>query len=468
MIEELRPYESYRSSGDRWLGRLPSRWAARHLWTLSRLRAERNPGGLPLLSVFLDRGVIPYAEGGGQVHAPSLDLSNYQVVWPGDFVLNNQQAWRGSVGVSKYRGIISPAYIVLDLGGTLDAAYANYLFRCPRMVDQFVAASKGVGDIQRQVFWPFLRHVTVPLPSIDEQRAIVRFLDYTNRRLDRFARVKRKLIALLNEQKRTIIDRAVTQGINLAVPKKDAGLPWLASIPTNWAVQPMKQLLVRLDYGTSENAKGEGRVRVLTMAHIKDGRVLPPAKGALDAVPPGLLLETNDLLFNRTNSPDLVGKVGLFTGRPSDEITFASYLVRLRVRTEHRPQWLNYLLNSASFWAYTRSYALVSLHQANLNPTRYARMLVPVPPRAEQDQIVTRIVPRVEVIEAAVARAEHEISLIGEYRTRLVADVVTGQLDVREAAAHLPAEDLETDGTRDLQGDTATDSVHQIEEGDAP
>ena len=135
-----------------------------------------------------------------------------------------------------------------------------------------------------------------------------------------------------------------------------------------------------MDYGTSENVKTSGRIRVLTMAHIQDGEIILPDEGSLDSVPDTLLLEKNDLLFNRTNSAELVGKVGIFRVNSDKNISFASYLVRLRTKKEHNPEWLNYLLNSARFWAYARSQALVSLHQANLNSTRYSRMVIPVPP----------------------------------------------------------------------------------------
>jgi type I restriction enzyme S subunit len=175
------------------------------------------------------------------------------------------------------------------------------------------------------------------------------------------------------------------------------------------------------------------------MGHIRDGKVIVPEKGGLGAVPPGLLLEKNDLLFNRTNSPELVGKVGLFAGDAEDEVTFASYLVRLRTRSEHNAIWLNYLLNSKEFWSYARSQALVSLHQANLNSKRYGQMVLPIPSgRAEQDDIVEHIRSRAGEVERAISRLEREIDLLREYRTRLVADVVTGKLDVREAAAGLP------------------------------
>jgi type I restriction enzyme S subunit len=176
-----------------------------------------------------------------------------------------------------------------------------------------------------------------------------------------------------------------------------------------------------------------------------------PERCDLESIPPGLLLEQNDLLFNRTNSPDLVGKVGLFDGDASDRVTFASYLVRLRVRPEHNPRWLNFLLNSARFWAYARSQALVSLHQANLNSSRYGRMAVPVPPEAEQVDILAHISRETKIVEHASDRAEREIALLREYRTRLIADVMTGKLDVRETARELPDAPEEAAATLEIE-----------------
>ena len=206
----LHPDVPLKPSGIPWLGDIPAHWEQHALWTLTKLRTDRNPGNLQLLSVFLDRGVIRYEEGGGQVHAPSLDLSNYQVVMPGDFVLNNQQAWRGSVGVSSHHGIISPAYIVLKLSQKLNSTFANYLMRCRAMVDQFVAASKGVGDIQRQVFWPFLRMVQVPVPKLEEQAKIVDFLTSETRSLNTAISRTEREIALMQEYRTRLTADLVT------------------------------------------------------------------------------------------------------------------------------------------------------------------------------------------------------------------------------------------------------------------
>jgi type I restriction enzyme S subunit len=293
----------------------------------------------------------------------------------------------------------------------------------------------------------------MPLPSDDEQAAIVRFLDYANLKIDSFIRAKRMLIALLGEQKQTIIHRAVTRGLNPNDLLKPSGIPWLGDIPKHWEVRPIKQLLARMDYGISDSSLPNGKIRVLTMGHIQGGQIRVPESGGVNTIPQGLTLQPNDLLFNRTNSPELVGKVGIFTKVQDAPITFASYLVRLRTRPEHSPHWLNYMLNSFRFWAFARSQALVSLHQANLNSSRYGRMAIPVPPPHEQDEIANHIEAEAGKLNTAIARTEREIALMQEYRTRLTADVVTGKLDVRAAAAKLPI----------LPDDSTLDPLEEIE-----
>jgi type I restriction enzyme S subunit len=226
----LDPHVPLKPSGIPWLGDIPQHWEQHSLWTISKLRMERNPGNLQLLSVFLDRGVIRYDEGGGQVHAPSLDLSNYQVVHPGDFVLNNQQAWRGSVGISSHHGIISPAYIVLRMSSKLNSVYANYLMRSRSMVDQFVAASKGVGDIQRQVFWPFLRMVQVPCPSLEEQAVVVEYLVRETRGLEQAISRTEREITLMQEYRTRLTADVVTGKLDV---RAAAALPAEAYQPAS-------------------------------------------------------------------------------------------------------------------------------------------------------------------------------------------------------------------------------------------
>lgn len=439
MIANLKPYSKYKEAGPAWLGRVPEHWDVKPAFGAFIPNHERNRGMVEkrVLSLSYGRIIVKPPE---KLHGLVPEsFETYQVVNPGYIVVrttdlqNDHTSLR--IGFVRDRGIITSAYLALRV---MEGVLPKYGFQLLNVWDMTKAIYGYGSGLRQNLDFSHFKRMPIALPSPDEQGTIVRFLEYACGRIERAIRAKKKLIALLNEQKQCIICRAVTLGLDASERLKPSGIPWVRQVPENWEVRPIKQLLTRMDYGTSENARGDGPVRVLTMGHIRDGRIILPEHGSLNSVPVGLLLEKHDLLFNRTNSPELVGKVGLFEGGARDQVTFASYLVRLRVSTQHCPEWLNYLLNSIQFWRYARSQALVSLHQANLNSARYGRMLVPVPAtRDEETKIVSWIRSQTREIDLAVDRLTKEIGFLREYRTRLIADVVTGKLDVRETASHL-------------------------------
>ena len=203
-------------SGVKWLGDIPQRWYTVPLYAIAQVKSINNCIDLPLMSVYLDAGVVPFVEREEKrTNATSKDLTNYQRVDPGDFVLNNQQAWRGSVGVSFHSGIVSPAYIVLSLDNTLDSHYANYLFRSRCMVDQYLVISHGVGSIQRNLYWSALKRVVVPIPSKKEQMEIVEYLDGLNNKFDDTIKKLTEEVAVLEEYKNKIIADTVTGKIDV-------------------------------------------------------------------------------------------------------------------------------------------------------------------------------------------------------------------------------------------------------------
>lgn len=203
-------------SGVKWLGDIPQRWYTVPLYAIAQVKSINNCIDLPLMSVYLDAGVVPFVEREEKrTNATSKDLTNYQRVDPGDFVLNNQQAWRGSVGVSFHSGIVSPAYIVLSLDNTLDSHYANYLFRSRCMVDQYLVISREVGSIQRNLYWSALKRVVVPIPSKKEQMEIVEYLDGLNNKFDDTIKKLTEEVAVLEEYKNKIIADTVTGKIDV-------------------------------------------------------------------------------------------------------------------------------------------------------------------------------------------------------------------------------------------------------------
>ena len=193
----------------------------------------------------MDKGVVSYSSTDQkQVHKPSEDMSKYQLVNPGDFVINNQQAWRGSVGISRYKGIVSPAYYIWRPRKDNNPYYMNYLFRDHYIIDQFVLASKGVGSIQRQVYVPYMKRIILSIPPREEQNQIVRYLDWQVSKINKLIHGYQRQIKLLEERRQTVIDRAVTKGVRHGRQMQSMQANWMGDIPADWKMIPSKRLFL--------------------------------------------------------------------------------------------------------------------------------------------------------------------------------------------------------------------------------
>ena len=207
----LNPDAKMKDSGISWIGEIPEHWEEYRFATLFKEKSICNHINEELLSVYLDRGVIRFSEDNNKRTNPtSKDLSKYQLVDIGDFVLNNQQAWRGSVGVSKYRGIISPAYFIFEMSSKLNPLYANYLLRSTSCVAYYYICSKGIGSIQRNLDWSSLKQKKLAIPPQDEQQAIVAYIEEKCEKIDKLASDLQSEIDYLKEYKQRLIADCVT------------------------------------------------------------------------------------------------------------------------------------------------------------------------------------------------------------------------------------------------------------------
>ena len=211
----LNPHAKMKATNIPWLKEIPEHWEIYRYGTLFKLKPVKQHHGEELLSVFLHFGVIRAAESEKRTHAASEDLSKYQLVEETDFVMNNQQAWRGSVGVSKLVGIISPAYHIFKMPNCMFPDYANYLLRSKCMVSQFEMSSRGVGSIQRTLNFNWLNNKIVPVPPLSEQKQIVSYLDAKTSKIDKLIANITKEIECIKEYKQRLISDVVTGQIKV-------------------------------------------------------------------------------------------------------------------------------------------------------------------------------------------------------------------------------------------------------------
>jgi len=277
-----------------------------------------------------------------------------------------------------------------------------------------------------------LRSVLMLFPSEDCQHLIADYLDRETARIDRLIAEKERMLALLEEKRIALISRVVTRGLNPDAPLKDSGQDWLGRIPGHWDTPQLKRTWASSDYGLSESIRDEGDIAVLRMSCIIDGRIDISKSGMITEVDESLLLRRNDLVFNRTNSLDQIAKVGLVDFDPEEPLTFASYLVRLRTNHLALPEYLNTLLNSTQFLLFARKNAIPAIGQANLSPSRYGEIHIPLPPIAEQEEIVSflrRQTARVTPVHENISKS---IRLLSERRAALISSAVNGQITIEK------------------------------------
>ena len=393
-----------------------------------------------LLSVYLNRGVIPYSEGGGLVHKPSEDLSNYQHVVPGDIVLNNQQAWRGSVGVSRHFGNVSPAYIVLRPITDWHPGYLNYLLRSPFIVTQLEVASRGVGDIQRQISRPWMREVLFPMPDFDEQRRIADFLDRETAKIDALIAKQEQLITTLDERRGAVISRAVTRGLVDDRPLRESGVEWLGQIPSDWDVKPLKSLCSITNSGVwgeePDESLTDTTMPVATTAQItRDGAFIHSQMQVRSLSPlelkVGSLLKGDIVVVKSSGSADNIisGKAGYV--RDTDSFCFGNFLMRLRVKASNDSRYLFYFL--ISNLTRQRIERMVSTTTyPNLKVGEYVSAMIPVPSDEEQRRIADFLDRETGEILESTVQANRIKELLLERRQALISAAVTGKLEVSD------------------------------------
>ncbi|MGA2804540.1 MAG: restriction endonuclease subunit S, partial [Acidimicrobiales bacterium] len=248
MITDLAPYAAYKDSGLPWLGSIPEQWTVKRVKNLFRcIDVRSSTGDEELLTVSSSRGVIPRRLTTVTMFKAESYIG-HKLCWPNDLVINSLWAWARGLGVSSHQGIVSTAYGVYRLreDTEVDPRFVHALVRSTAFHWELQVRSKGVWTSRLQLTDDSFLSAPFPIPPLGEQRAIVKYLDYMDRRIRHYIQAKQKLIKLVEEQRQVVITQAVNRGLDGSVRYRPSTLDWIGDIPEHWEVLPVKRVLRRL------------------------------------------------------------------------------------------------------------------------------------------------------------------------------------------------------------------------------
>lgn len=413
-----------------WLGSFPTHWKLAPGFAVLRERQVKNVGmaGKTVLSLSYGRVIVKPEEKLRGLVPESFET--YQIVEPGNIIIrptdlqNDQVSLR--VGQVKDRGIITSAYLCLETYSDLSADYGHLLLLAYDLKKVFYGLGSG---LRQNLSWNDFRRLPIPLPSPLEQEQIVRFVRQLDSRVNRLIKAKRRLIELLNEQKQTIIHQAVTRGLDPTVRLKPSGIDWLGDIPAHWDVRRVKSLSP-VKRGASPRPiadpkyfSDEGDFAWVRIADVSaSNRFLEATTERLSDLGASLSVKMmpGSLFLSIAGS---VGKPIISKIKCCIHDGFV-YFPRLAENVEY----MYYLFSTGRMYDGLGKLGT----QLNLNTETVGSITIPLPPRVEQQEIATWLDHELSQFDIVLGRVNAEIDLIREYRTRLVADVVTGQLDVRQ------------------------------------
>lgn len=395
--------------------RTPPGWETRPLWSLFRRRKLTGYADEELLSVYRDYGVIPKSSRDDNHNKESDDLSGYQLVTEGSLVTNKMKAWQGSIAISRYRGIVSPAYYVYEPLSAECDQFLHYLLRSEPYIALYGRISKGVRVNQWDLEHEALRNVPVMLPRLDTQKAIADFLDRETARIDQLIEKKQRFVGLLKEKYKAEKKRLVFDLDNQSVERNDSAVSWFPDLPSHWRFMRSAHIFNNLD---------SRRIPLSAEQRGDLAKVYPyyGASGIIDAV--------DDYLFD--GDTILVGEDGANLVMQSTPIAFKAtgkYWVNnhahiLTPRFGDFDYWIH-ALNEVPYEVFVTGSAQPKLTSAVLGNIR-----LPVPPAEEQAEIAGRIDTMGARVNAAIEPVRDSIERLKEFRSALITAAVTGQIDV--------------------------------------
>ena len=416
-------YPSYRASGLPWVPQVPESWQVLRNGRLFAHRVETGFPELPILEVSLRTGVRVRDMENLKRKQVMSQKEKYKRAANGDIAYNMMRMWQGAVGPAPVDGLVSPAYVVVKPYPEANSDYFSYLFRTAAYMQEVNKFSRGIVADRNRLYWESFKQMPSLVPPRPEQDQIVVYLRTQDVHIARFIKAKRDLIALLTEQKLRIIDRAITRGLDASVKLKPSSIEWLGDVPEHWELRRLKFLASNVTNQTSTKVSDE---IYLALEHVESWTgVARPLEGEVEFASTVKRFVIDDVLFGKLRP--YLAKV---TCASRAGVCVSEFLVLRPRKTLVLPVYLEQMLRCKRVIDLINS-STAGAKMPRADWTFIGNVRLPVPLIDEQEKILSFITRETKDLDETIARAKNEIDLLREYRGRLFADVVTGQVDVR-------------------------------------
>jgi len=435
---KYRAYPEYKDSGVGWMGKVPIGWTVNPCRAVVSNVAVKNEGGVDqnYLSLMANIGVIRYEDKGDVGNKKPEDLSKCKIVKKGNLVINSMNYSIGSYGMSPYDGVCSPVYIVLDTDHeVIEQRFALRVFENKPFQKYLATFGNGILEHRAAIGWDDIKGAYVAVPSMDEQLAILNFLDHETAKIDTLIEKQQQLIKLLKEKRQAVISQAVTKGLNPNAPMKDSGIEWLGDVPEHWKTAPIKHIVsIPVTDGPHEtpNFQDYG-VPFISAEAISSGEI---DFGKMRAH----ISEEDDLKYSEKYSPKkydiYMVKSGATTGitaivETDKKFNIWSPLAVIRCGKDAYPYFVLNFMRSLNFqeaielnWSFGT--------QQNIGMGVIENLHITCPPIKEAKAIAEHLETKNTAFNKIVTKAVNQIELLQERRTALISAAVTGKIDVRK------------------------------------
>lgn len=408
-------YERYKDRGVEWLGEVPEHWNTLRMKYAFNERSQKGFSNEPLLSATQMYGVIPQSLYENRTVVATKGLETLKLVLEGDFIIS-LRSFQGGLEYAHYRGIISPAYTVLE-PKKIDKQYFRYLGKSNIFVQLLKSCVTGIREGQN-IDYSVLRENRIPIPPSDEQGRIVAFLDEKCGQIDRAVEQKERMIELLQERRAATIQRAVTQGLGPNIPLKDSNIDWIGKIPTHWQIKKLKYVL---EEKNNKQISIECQLNYIGMENVESwtGQYIET-----DSEVEGLanVFNENNVLFGKLRP--YLAKVYLAREKGLCSTEFIVYEI-----LDNNSTYIQRLLSSTNFINIVNASTYGSkMPRANSN--FIGNLKIAIPPLSEQSEIAAYLDKVSTKTEQAIKLKRQEIERIKEYRQTLINSAVTGKIKI--------------------------------------